>query len=142
MFVETRDEARQYFIQVWLKLSEGRVLTPLESLIAQVIGAHPEYHALLARAPLALAHDDGGDDARANPFLHMGLHIALAEQLQTDRPPGILGLYQRLVRQDNNAHEVEHQVMDCLARTLAQAARQGLPPDDVAYLDCLRQHLA
>ncbi len=142
MFVETRDEARSFFLQVWRKLSEGRAMTPLESLVAQIIRAHPEYHDLLARAPLALAHDDGGDDARANPFLHMGLHIALAEQLQTDRPPGILSLFQRLVGQDKDAHEAEHQVMDCLARALSQAARHGRAPDDVAYLACIRQCLA
>ena len=142
MFVETRDETRSFFLQVWQKLSEGREMTPLESLVAQVIRAHPEYHSLLARAPLALAHDEGGDDARANPFLHMGLHIALTEQLRTDRPPGILSLFQRLVHQDNNAHEAEHQVMECLACTLAQAAGHAGLPDDVAYLACIRQHLA
>lgn len=142
MFVGSRDEARQHFVQVWQKLSAGAPLTPLETLIGQVIRAHPEYHDLLARPAVALACDDGGDDARANPFLHMGLHIALAEQLQTDRPPGILTLFQRLVRQENDAHAAEHQIMECLARALATAARGGASPDVSAYLDCVRLRLA
>jgi len=142
MFVGSRDEARQFFVDVWRKLDAGSPLAPLEHLVGQVIRAHPEYHALLAAPARALAHDDGGDDARANPFLHMGLHIALAEQLQTDRPPGILALYQRLVRQEGDAHAADHCIMDCLARALAGAAGSGRPPDEQAYLASVRRHLA
>lgn len=137
MLTASRDESRRFFLDVWRKMSLETPLGPLESLVAQVIRAHPEHHALLARPQYALEHDS----ERGNPFLHMGLHIALAEQLQTDRPPGILALFQQLLEQTRDVHSAEHQVMDCLANALAAAARNGIMPDETVYLDSVRRLL-
>ena len=90
MFVESRDESRQFFFTVWEKMAHGEALSPLEALIAEVIRAHPEYHRVLGQGERALARDFAAGDT--NPFLHMGLHMAVIEQLQTDRPPGIRAL--------------------------------------------------
>ncbi|WP_204318325.1 DUF1841 family protein [Serratia marcescens] len=32
-----------------------------------------------------------------NPFLHMGLHLAVREQVATDRPQGIRTVYTKLI---------------------------------------------
>lgn len=140
MLVGSREEARRHFVAVRSKMLSGAPLDPLERILAEVIGAHPEYHALL----------DGGEDALSfeatvdgvNPFLHLGLHVALVEQLQTDRPAGILNLYRQLVgRLDGDVHAAEHRVMECLAGTLTASARAGRPPDEASFLDCVRSHL-
>ncbi|MGE0484767.1 MAG: DUF1841 family protein [Gammaproteobacteria bacterium] len=115
-------------------------LEPLESLVAGVIRAHPEYHAVLADPA-----QGGFDDAEptVNPFLHMGLHIALAEQLQTDRPDGVRDAYRQTVeRYAGDVHEAEHHMMDQLGRELWRASRDGIPPDAARYLDEVRRSLA
>ena len=136
MFATSTDESRGFFIAVWQKMQDSVALEPLEKLVAEIIGAHPEYHRLLDNPDQAM---NAGDDGKPNPFLHMGLHIALIEQLQTDRPHGVRQAYQKLmgtVGGDN--HEVEHRMMECLAETLWASSRSGGAPDDVAYLSALR----
>lgn len=118
-------------------------LEPLERLVAGIIDLHPEYHPLLDRPTHAREAEFGAGSDGPNPFLHMGLHIALIEQLQTDRPAGIRALYQQLLRQHNNDnHGVEHRMMACLGNALAQAGERGAAPDEQAYLAALRDLLA
>ncbi|MEM7540273.1 MAG: DUF1841 family protein [Pseudomonadota bacterium] len=130
MFVENRDDARRFFYQVWSKVANAEPLEPLENLVAEVIRAHPEYQALLTD-PSSTKHDftDG-----VNPFLHLGLHIALIEQLQTDRPTGILQIFKTLSERYGDPHQAEHQMMTCLAGQLQQASERGIAPDPAAYL--------
>jgi hypothetical protein len=142
MFVESRDESRQFFIHVWQKMTAGLDLEPLEALIAQVIREHPEYHALLSDAGHALDYEYLPEEGRSNPFLHMGLHVALHEQLQADRPQGIVELYQRLLLQWNHdVRRTEHKMIECLAEALWQAGRTGSMPDEHRFMDCLRNCL-
>ena len=90
----------------------------------------------------ALATDFDALDRLGNPFLHMGLHIALIEQLQTDRPAGIRELYQRLLVQEfQDTHRVEHAIMECLAKALARAGENAAPPDEIAYLESVQRLL-
>lgn len=140
MIVGSRDESREFFLAVRRKMLDSAPMEPLEALIARIIGDHPEYHAALDDGGAALERDFDGSDGQANPFFHMGLHIALVEQLQTDRPAGIRAVYQRLVSTaSGDTHAVEHRMMDCLADVLWQAGRSGTPPDEQAYLDTLRR---
>ncbi|MEQ8661611.1 MAG: DUF1841 family protein [Gammaproteobacteria bacterium] len=141
MFVDDRNESRAFFLRVWRRMHGGEPLEPLERIIAEVIAAHPEYHAILAAPEAAREAEFDGSDGRSNPFLHMGLHIALIEQLQTDRPPGIRAAYQALVTAGGEAHTVEHRIIDCLARELWQASQAGRAPDAMAYLADVRQLL-
>lgn len=137
MFVESRDESRQFFFTVWEKMAHGEALSPLEALIAEVIGAHPEYHRVLGQGERALARDFTAGDT--NPFLHMGLHVALIEQLQTDRPPGIMALYRQLALQESrDVHGLEHRIMEQLAAVLWAANQRGGVPDEQDYLARLR----
>lgn len=136
MFVESRDQSRQFFFVLWEKMSRGEALSPLEALIANVIRAHPEYHAVLKEGERALERDFGGE---SNPFLHMGLHVALIEQLQTDRPAGVTALYQRLVAQaGHDVHGLEHRIMEQLGAVLWAASQRGAMPDEQDYLARLR----
>jgi hypothetical protein len=74
-----------------------------------------------------------------NPFLHMGLHLGLREQLATDRPAGIAQEPARLTRRLASAHTAEHRMVDALAETLWEAQRAGRAPDERAYLERLRR---
>lgn len=136
---QNRDQTRQVFLNVWHKLQQGLVLEPMENLIAEVIEMHPEYHNLLTDDQNALANDFNPELGRENPFMHMGMHIALREQASTDRPAGFTAEYNRLTRKKKTRHEAEHGMMECLGQALWLAQRQQRPPDDQAYLSCLKR---
>ena len=44
---QSRDEARQVYLNVWHKIQRKQLLEPMEAIIAEVIEIHPEYHPLL-----------------------------------------------------------------------------------------------
>ncbi len=135
---QSRDEIRQVYLKVWQKMQNQSVLEPLEAIIADVIRLHPEYHPMLEVGETAKQKDFSPEDGQTNPFLHMGMHITLREQAGGDRPPGILGIYQKLVKQ-YGIHDTEHAMMECLGEALWNAQRNNALPDESAYLECLRQ---
>jgi hypothetical protein len=117
-------------------------LTPLEALIADVLVLHPEYHTLVQDADTAVAFESTAGGPQENPFLHMGLHLAVREQVSIDRPPGVRGLLESLERRLGDAHEAEHAMMESLAETLWEAQRSGGAPDEARYLELARQRLS
>jgi len=135
---QSRDEVRQVYLAVWQKLQQNKVLEPMEALIADVIEIHPEYHALLGDSETASQADFSPEQGQTNPFLHMGMHIALREQAAGDRPAGIRALHQKLGA-SKGVHEAEHAMMECLGQVLWQAQRDATEPDQYAYLDCLKK---
>jgi hypothetical protein len=140
VFTPSRDEVRRFFRETWRKHLDGELLTPLEAMALDGILEHPEYHGDLAADP---AHEAEYriEDGRTNPFLHLSMHLAIAEQLSIDQPPGIRAAYERLARSRGDAHAASHDVMDCLGEVVWSAQRAGsaLPPDEMSarYLDCL-----
>lgn len=139
MFGNDRDRLRRYYGAVWRKASAGQPLEPLERLIAEVIREHPQYHAVVDNAEALLGCDYLPEMGETNPFLHMGMHIALREQISGDRPDGIRKVYQRLCQRMGEAHRVEHQMMECLGEMLWAAQRANTAPDESAYLQRLRR---
>jgi len=138
MFGQDRDGLRRAWVDAWSKRRDGRPLEPLEAQLADVIELHPEYHALLQSGDQVLADEWTPERGESNPFLHMGLHLALREQVATDRPAGIKAVYGQLAARLGDAHDAEHRMIDCLAEALWQAQRDGQPPDEAAYLERLR----
>jgi len=136
--LQSRDEVRQVYLGVWQKIQQNLVLEPMEALIADIIEIHPEYHALLGAGDDVRHEEFTPEQGQTNPFLHMGMHIALREQAGTDRPAGIRKIHQKLVSKQG-AHEAEHAMMECLGQTLWTAQRNNQPPDEPSYLDCLRK---
>jgi len=139
MYGDNRIEIRRAFIDAWRKHREGEALSALEQIIADVVEQHPEYHRLLEDPDRALDQDFTPEGGATNPFLHMGMHISLIEQIQTDRPGGITDLYRRITINHGDAHTAEHAMMECLGRVLWEAQRANRPPDDTDYLDCLKR---
>ena len=137
MFSQDRDSLRRYLAAAWAKASAGEPLEPLEHQIADLVRGHPEYQPLLADPEAAVGRDFAPEAGQTNPFLHLGLHLALLEQVTTDRPAGVRDRYQALVRRSGDAHVAEHLAMECLAQALWEAQRRRQPPDEAAYLEHL-----
>ena len=135
---QSRDEVRQVYLNVWRKLQQNKLLEPMEALIAEVIEIHPEYHALLEDGEATVQNEFTPEQGQTNPFLHMGMHIALREQADSNRPNGIQPIYQKLTAR-RGRHEAEHARMECLGQALWQAQRDATEPDQLAYLDCLKK---
>jgi hypothetical protein len=132
-----RDELRRRYINAWQRRRDGLLLEPLDAQIADVIALHPEYHAML-EAPDAAQQSFTVEQGRTNPFLHMGLHLAIREQVGTRRPAGIEAVHLRLARKLGDVHEAEHRMIEVLAETLWEAQRAGTAPDEQRYLERLR----
>jgi len=134
-----RDHMRQVFIDAWRKQQEGIAMEPLEQMVAGIVLEHPEYQPLLSDPQQALHKEFPPERGESNPFLHMAMHISLQEQITTDRPPGILALYQRISQRLGDVHEAEHRLMECLAHMLWEAQARQQMPDEQAYLECVRR---
>ena len=127
---------RRYYAEVLSKMNSGVAMEPLELLIAEVIESHPEYHLLLAdgRSLLRDVFPEAGD---TNPYLHLSMHVAIAEQVKADRPPGIRAAYASARERHADFHALEHQMMQCLEAVMWQAQGSGTAPDEHAYLACV-----
>jgi hypothetical protein len=140
LFSTQRDDLRAMYAQAWAAARDGRALEPLQAAIADVIALHPEYHALLEHEDGdALARDFQPEDGQLNPFLHLGLHLAIREQCGTDRPAGIAAVHARLSATLGDVHEAEHRMMEVLGEALWEAQRAGAAPDESRYLAALRR---
>jgi hypothetical protein len=137
----TRDQLRQTYADAWRKHLARSPLTPLEAMITDIIGAHPEYQAIVSDKDAAMAAAPDISGGTENPFLHMGLHIAVREQVSIDRPPGIRDLHRLLQARHGDLHRAEHALMEALGETLWNAQRAGRPPDETQYLALARRHL-
>ena len=138
MFNPTREQVRRFFCEAWRKHRERLPLDGAEGTAADLIAEHPEYHTLLEAPEAAVEKEFTPENGQTNPFLHLSLHLAIAEQISIDQPPGIRAAYQAL-RQRLEVHDAEHAVMECLGETLWKAQRAGTAIDTAGYLACLRR---
>jgi len=139
MFGNDRNQLRQYYLDVWHKAQNSQPLEPLEKIIADVIARHPEYHSVLSDKDTAMGKEYLPESGESNPFMHMGMHIAIHEQLSANRPAGIRDIHQKLATRRGDAHQAEHEMMECLAEMMWQAQRSGSAPDEQVYLKLLNK---
>ncbi len=125
------------YVDAWRKSQAGQILSPLDAQIAAVVAEHPEYQTFLQQD--AMQADYTPDGGQPNPFLHMGLHMAIREQVATDRPAGIATIHRRLSQKSGDPHQAEHQMIECLAQSLWEAQSRNLPPDEQQYLERLQR---
>ncbi len=136
---QNREQMRRMYLEAWRKFSARLPLEPLEGQLAAVIAEHPEYVEWLESGDKAVSAEFTPESGRENPFLHMGLHLAIREQVATDRPPGIAGIHRELSARLGDAHAAEHAMLEPLAETLWEAQRLGRMPDERAYLERLKR---
>lgn len=138
MFGNDRDQLRRTYFEAWRKYRERLPMEPLELQIAEVIRDHPEYHAFFEKADRGVGREFPPELGETNPFMHLGLHLALRDQVATRRPAGIEQIHAALSRALGSPLEAEHRMMECLAEALYQAQRSAREPDESAYLNCLK----
>ena len=137
IFSQDRSQLRRMYSDAWKKFSDGTPMSPLEAQIAAVIEQHPEYQDAVTGDDID--RDYNVEGGRTNPFLHMGLHLGIREQVATDRPAGIAKIFKDLVKKYGDPHDAEHRMIDCLAETLWESQGQNRPPDERAYLERLKR---
>ena len=139
MFTPTRDEARRFFIDAWAKHRAGAPIEGLEKTAVALVALHPEYHAIVEAPERHLERDFVPESGTVNPFLHLSLHLAIAEQVAIDQPRGIRAHFERLRASRDDEHAALHALLECLGETLWQAQRLNTPPDERVYLECLER---
>ena len=138
MFNPSRDQVRRFFCEAWRKHRERTILEGAEATAADLIEQHPEYHALLENPDAAVTQEFTPETGQMNPFLHLSLHLAIADQISIDQPQGIRAAYQAL-RNRLDVHEAEHALLECLGEALWRAQREGGGIDAMAYMECIRR---
>lgn len=138
MFNPSRDQVRSFFIDTWRKYRSKEVLTPMETIAADILTLHPEYHAVV-EDPESINRDFPPEAGQVNPFLHLSLHLAIEEQLSIDQPPGIRAAFDAACSRRGERHDAVHDALECLGEMLFTAQRNGTPPDGAAYVRCLRK---
>lgn len=136
---QSREQLRRMYVEAWRKQRAGEALEPLEAQVARVIAEHPEYQGVLTAGEATLAAEFLPEGGAENPFLHLGLHLAIREQVATDRPPGIAAAHARLARRLGSQHEAEHEMLEVLGEALWSAQRSGTTPDEAAYLERIQR---
>ena len=123
----------------WRRHLDHLPLEPLHAQMVDLIDMHPEYHRQMTEMAPADGESHTSTPGSADAFLHLGLHMALREQLATDRPPGTRDVYRRLCKAAGETHAAEHHMIEVLAQTLWEAQRAGRLPDQQLYLEALRK---
>ena len=145
MFNPSRDQARDFLFETWRKFRAQEMLTAMESMAAEVISLHPEYHAMLDSRDRYLENvrdrDYPPEFGETNPFLHINMHLSIREQVSIDQPAGVTGFHVSLSNKLGSALAAEHEMMDCLAEMIWHAQRHHTGPDAQIYLECLNKKL-
>ena len=139
MFTPSRDEARRFLVDAWSKHRANQPLSGLEQLAAGLVALHPEYHSVVENPERFVDRDWKPEAGATNPFLHLSLHLAVAEQIAIDQPPGIRAQFERLRAARGDEHAALHAVLECLGEVMWSAQRHGTPPDAALYIACLER---
>lgn len=139
MFTPSQHDVRRFFCEAFRKQQAKEVLTPLEAVARDWLLQHPEYAEQLSDVDASLAADYSVERGQANPFLHLSMHLSIAEQISIDQPPGIRAAFVGLAQRLGSEHEAHHQIMECLGEMIWNSQRNGLPPDGAAYIECVKR---
>jgi hypothetical protein len=132
---QDRESMRAAWREAWRRHLQGMPLEPLQAQLADLIAMHPEYQPQMQHPAAGQTEADSG----ASAFLHLSLHLALREQLATNRPAGIAQIHQRLAAATGDSHTAEHRMIEVLGQSLWEAQRAGRMPDEQRYLEALRR---
>jgi hypothetical protein len=141
IYGKDRVSMRQVFFTTWQKYTQKQPLQGIEPLLIDIILMHPEYHAILDDPDSHLDRDYPPEQGTENPFLHMSLHMTIAEQLAMDNPAGIRQHYQSLLQQ-HEQHDALHVLLECLAEAVWKAQRYETADLESEYLSCVAQQVS
>lgn len=141
MFNPSLTDVRNFFFDVYAKSLLKQPLTELEKIAHNVIILHPEYHSILDNRQKYIQFQWLPEMGETNPFLHLSMHISILEQLSINQPIGIEELYNKLCIKFENAHNAQHELMDCLGEMLWQTGKNNTQPDINLYFNCIKKKL-
>lgn len=142
MYGNARNETRQQFFTAWKKFKSEQILTDFEQQLIQVIIDHPEYHYIFDNPEKYDQQEYFPELGETNPYAHLGIHLALRDQISTDLPPGIRALYFEALTKYGNDLEVEHLMLEVLALELWEALQSQSNEFNVEnYMEGLKQKL-
>jgi hypothetical protein len=139
VFQPSQHDVRRFLCAAWRKRRDDAQMTPIETLASLWIAEHPEYDTALSDEEIALAADYSVEGGRANPFLHLSMHLTFSVQCSIDQPRGIRAAVEALAARLDSLHEAHHQAMECLGEMVWASQRSGQPPDGEAYLECVKR---
>lgn len=119
LYGEQPEDYRKIILTAWQKHKSSELLEPMEKNIVQIILQHPELMNEFDHPNEMLKKQF---DEHNNPFLHIGQHILILEMLSLNNPPGIIDVYQKLMKNLGGAHEAEH----FLAQEIAQEMQAAM----------------
>ncbi|TAF81481.1 MAG: DUF1841 family protein [Curvibacter sp.] len=140
MFNPSQEDVRRFFCSVFAKAQTGQAMEAIETIAAQWMDEHPEYHSDFVDVEKALSAVYEGSEGRTNPFLHLSMHLSISEQCSIDQPRGIRQAVELLTHKRNSLHQAHHEAMECLGTMLWESQRAGRPPDGDAYIACVQRH--
>src|SRR5271170_1178764 len=122
-------------------MKAGEPLTPIEAMAAPWIIEHPHYHGVLGDpANREVSSLDKSADV-GESFLHLSMHLSLAEQASIDQPRGIRAALATLAFSCASLHDAHHLAMPCLGSLLAAAQQSGRLPDGTDYVECVMRQM-
>ena len=136
---DQRHTYRQFFFETWNKNNQGLPLSSVERQLMDIIQSHPEYHFIFKEPEKYKNQDFFEELGDTNPFLHMALHLGVIEQLSINLPFGIRELYQKLQKQCSSSQEVEHYIMNALAKELVESQQQHREFSNERYFQLIKQ---
>lgn len=131
---DTVQDTRSFFFLSWQKYQEKKPVSALEQQLIDVIIIHPEYHSILENEEISLYKEYHPDIDDHNPFLHMGLHLAIRDQIASNKPSGITDIFQKLLKKHQDSHIVEHLIMECLGEQIWRMQKNQTDFDLKAYI--------
>jgi hypothetical protein len=138
IYGKDRNSLRQVFFDTWAKYKHKQPLQGAETLLIDVILLHPEYHAMLDDPETHLDKDYPPEYGTENPFLHMSLHVTIAEQLAMNNPAGIKDHIAALQKK-MEPHDALHVLVECLAEAVWKAQRYETADLEQTYLECVEE---
>ena len=139
MFSPSQADVRRFFCSTYAKAEAGSAMEAIETIAVQWMEKHPEYACDFADEEAALRAMGEVKEGQTNPFLHLSMHLSIAEQCGIDQPTGIRQAVQLLAARRSALHPAHHEVMECLGEMIWASQRSGLPPDGHAYIDAVRR---
>lgn len=137
----SKDEVRKIWCEVFAKSMGSGQLTEMEAAMASIIALHPEYEWVLGDVAVAVGHEFSIDCWESNPFLHLSLHLAIAEQLKPGGQNEVHRMFTEIEALADSRHDAEHFAMGCLAASISESRRKGTALTTDNYLRLLRQKL-
>ena len=87
MLGQNRNELRQVYFDAYREWKAGNSLGSLTKQLVVLFRMHPEYDVIFSEPKRYLGCDTF--EGILHPFLHLGLHMSIREQIATDRPNGL-----------------------------------------------------